>query len=162
MGKIMYNGKPYSGSFDKAVNISYDNSSSGLKAGSVQGAIDEVNTKINNVGKVYKCTNLVAVTATQKTSNFGSLTLPAGTYMVTGSAKHATSGGICKIGIGTSDSSMPTSNGQDIYGNAGYDVNMGNVTRFINLTVETTLYFQTWAASDFEITPMEFSAIRIV
>lgn len=55
MGKIMYNGKPYSGSFDKAANISYDNSSSGLKAGSVQGAVDENANNIKGVkNKVEK------------------------------------------------------------------------------------------------------------
>lgn len=44
MGKIMCNGKSYSGSFDKAINTSYDNSTSGLSATNVQDAVDEVNT----------------------------------------------------------------------------------------------------------------------
>ena len=49
MGIIMYNGQKYSGSFDKAVHISYDNSTSGLQAENVQAAVDEVNSKIKNL-----------------------------------------------------------------------------------------------------------------
>ena len=82
MGKIMYNGKPYSGSFDKAANISYDNSSSGLKAGSVQGAVDEVNEKTNknesDIGvlntkslKIIKVENLTTSANGNLSYNFG-------------------------------------------------------------------------------------------
>lgn len=42
MGKIMYKDRQYSSSFDKSVNILYDNSNSGLSATNVQAAIDEL------------------------------------------------------------------------------------------------------------------------
>ena len=43
MGKIMLNGKQYGvGGIEKAKDISYDNTSSGMSATNVQGALDEV------------------------------------------------------------------------------------------------------------------------
>ena len=50
MGKIMRNGKKYSGaSSSMAENIIYDNTESGLEANDVQGAVDELNTSINEL-----------------------------------------------------------------------------------------------------------------
>ena len=42
MGKIYKNGIQYSGTTDAATNINYDNSKGAIKAGNVQGAIDEI------------------------------------------------------------------------------------------------------------------------
>ena len=49
MGKIMLNGKQYGvGGIEKAKDISYDNTSSGMSATNVQGALDEVKAGLNN------------------------------------------------------------------------------------------------------------------
>ena len=48
MGKIIRNGVSYSGSTEDAVNVKYDNSSSGVTATNVQGAIDEVKETIDD------------------------------------------------------------------------------------------------------------------
>ena len=42
LGKIYKNGIQYSGTTDAAININYDNSKGAIKAGNVQGAIDEI------------------------------------------------------------------------------------------------------------------------
>ena len=42
LGKIYKNGIQYSGTTDAATNINYDNSKGAIKAGNVQGAIDEI------------------------------------------------------------------------------------------------------------------------
>lgn len=42
MGKIIRNGIEYSGSYDDATSVNYDNSVSGLKANTVQEGIDEL------------------------------------------------------------------------------------------------------------------------
>ena len=42
MGKIYKNGIQYSGTTDAATNINYDNSKGAIRAGNVQGAIDEI------------------------------------------------------------------------------------------------------------------------
>ena len=42
LGKIYKNGMQYSGTTDAATNINYDNSKGAIKAGNVQGAIDEI------------------------------------------------------------------------------------------------------------------------
>ena len=123
----------------------------------LQTQIDELNS---NLGKIYTCT-LTPAHAPQKTTCFGSMELPTGTYILTGSAQHSKQGNVCKIGIGTSEVAMPTSNGQDIYGNAAYDVNIGSVTRIEKINQNTIFYFQTWADSDFEIIPVCFVAIQI-
>ena len=110
---------------------------------------------------LYKCTLLTPAHAPQKTMAFGSMELPAGTYIATGSAKHSKQGGICAIGIGTSVSAVPADCGQMIYGHEAYDVNKGSVTTIISLGQTTIIYFVVWAASDFEVAPMSFTAIKI-
>ena len=45
MGMLIKNGSPIGGSSNNANAIKYDNSSSGLSAGNVQAAIDEVSSK---------------------------------------------------------------------------------------------------------------------
>lgn len=57
--------------------------------------------------------------------------------------------------------SMPTTNGQIIYGNANYDINRGTVMDIFDFTKTTIVYFQVWAESDFEIVPTSFTAVRI-
>ena len=47
MGKIIRNGVPYSGTYDNAHSVNYDNSVSGLNARTVQEGIDELG---NNLG----------------------------------------------------------------------------------------------------------------
>ena len=47
MGRIIKNGVPYGGSGNKAQNISYDNSGSGLNAGNVQAAVDELTNVVD-------------------------------------------------------------------------------------------------------------------
>ena len=48
MGKIIQNGITYSGgSSDSAVNIKYNNSSSGISSTNVQGAIDKIANQLN-------------------------------------------------------------------------------------------------------------------
>ena len=42
LGKIYKNGIQYSGTTDAATNINYDNSKGAIRAGNVQGAIDEI------------------------------------------------------------------------------------------------------------------------
>lgn len=42
MGKIMKNDIPYGGSSGNASSVKYDNTTSGLQAGNVQGAVDEI------------------------------------------------------------------------------------------------------------------------
>lgn len=42
MGKIVINGDEYSGTFDNATSVNYDNSISGLDARTVQEGIDEL------------------------------------------------------------------------------------------------------------------------
>ena len=49
MPKIIKNGVTYIGTSDNAAAVSYNNTSSGLNATNVQGAIDEVKGKINNL-----------------------------------------------------------------------------------------------------------------
>ena len=57
MGKIMRNGKKYSGaSSSMAENIIYDNTESGLEANDVQGAIDELSSNVDEQNK--KLTNI--------------------------------------------------------------------------------------------------------
>lgn len=63
MGKIMCNGKSYSGSFDKAVNISYDNTNSELDSTNVQGAIDELSTSISYYDTDYTILSSLTWTA---------------------------------------------------------------------------------------------------
>ncbi len=55
MGKIMYKGESYSNNFDKkdAIDIAYDNSTSGLAAPNVQAAIDEVSMDSTGVREIY-------------------------------------------------------------------------------------------------------------
>ena len=49
MGKIMLNGKQYGvGGIEKAKDISYDNTSSGMSATNVQGALDEVKAGLSS------------------------------------------------------------------------------------------------------------------
>lgn len=48
MGKIMINGINYSGSAEAAENIEYNNSTSGLAATTIQGAIDELTILFDN------------------------------------------------------------------------------------------------------------------
>ena len=45
MGKSIINGISYGGAAEKAVNIKFDNSTSGLSSTNVQGAINELNEK---------------------------------------------------------------------------------------------------------------------
>lgn len=86
MGTIMYNGKKYSGSFDKAVNVSYDNSSSGLNAGSVQGAIDEVSAETDelnlNMLKIKKLSLTGAATKDTKLELKFEWGLPSGSQKI--------------------------------------------------------------------------------
>lgn len=54
MGKIMMNGVQYGvGGIEKAKDISYDNTSSGMTATNVQGALDEVKAGLNDGGATY-------------------------------------------------------------------------------------------------------------
>ena len=52
MGKIIKNDKVYSGTFDDATSVNYDNSVSGLNANSVQEAIDELADGLKNTSPV--------------------------------------------------------------------------------------------------------------
>ena len=52
MGKIIRNGIEYSGTFDDATSVNYDNSVSGLKANSVQEGIDELADGLKNTSVV--------------------------------------------------------------------------------------------------------------
>ena len=49
----MKNGIAYGASSDKASNISYDNSKSGLSSSNVQNAIDEVSEKLSESSSLY-------------------------------------------------------------------------------------------------------------
>ena len=49
MPKLMIGSEQVSGSFDKASNISYDNSTSQLGGGTVQSAIDELSSSVNGL-----------------------------------------------------------------------------------------------------------------
>lgn len=50
MGKIMMNGKQYGvGGIEKAKDISYDNTQSGMSATNVQGALDEVKAGLTSL-----------------------------------------------------------------------------------------------------------------
>ena len=159
-GKSDTHSHPYLNTANVANNLTTTSAGYALDARQGKTIQDRINTINNTIGTIYTC-NITNAHAPQKTICFGSMEIPSGTYIITGSAKHSTSGGICKIGIGTSFSSMPTDNGQIIYGNAGYDVNMGSVSIIVNITTPTIFYFQTWAASDFEIIPIMYKAIRI-
>ena len=52
MGKIIKNDKVYSGTFDDATSVNYDNSVSGLNANSVQEGIDELADGLKNTSVV--------------------------------------------------------------------------------------------------------------
>ena len=52
MGKIIINGEEYSGTRDSATSVNYDNSVSGLNAGSVQEGIDELVEGLKNTSPV--------------------------------------------------------------------------------------------------------------
>ena len=52
MGKIIVNGEEYSGTRDSATSVNYDNSVSGLSAGSVQEGIDELAEGLKNTSVV--------------------------------------------------------------------------------------------------------------
>ena len=126
----------------------------------INSKFNQLNSDLNNIGNIYTY-NITIAHAPQKTTCFGSMELPSGTFVITGSAKHSTHDGVCCIGISTSIDAIPDSNGQMIYGNENYDVNKGSVTHITNIIKPTIFYFQVWADSDFEIVPMSFIAVRI-
>lgn len=74
--------------------------------------------------------------------------LATGVYLLIGSAKHFTSGGICKVGINTNASSMPDDNAQMIYGHERYDVNSGCTSTIIALKETANVYFDSKQQAD--------------
>ncbi len=66
-----------------AIN-SYDNTDSGLNATNVQDAIDELSGDLNDIGTVYEYTLTTShsFSANGAFDNLGSVTVPAGTYLI--------------------------------------------------------------------------------
>ena len=103
MPKIIKNGVTYIGTSDNAAAVSYSNTSSGLAATDVQGAIDEVSTELGStlkqavidaiypVGSIY-----MSVSSTNPGTTFG-----VGTWEAWGSGK-------VPVGVNTSDTSFNT------------------------------------------------------
>ena len=59
MGKIIRNGIEYSGSYDNAISINYDNTNSGLNATTVQEGIDEIKEDLKPHANVNPIANLL-------------------------------------------------------------------------------------------------------
>lgn len=59
MGKIIRNGIEYSGSYDNAISINYDNTNSGLNATTVQEGIDEIKEDLKPHANVNPISNLL-------------------------------------------------------------------------------------------------------
>lgn len=59
MGKIIRNGIEYSGSYDNAISINYDNTNSGLNATTVQEGIDEIKEDLKPHANVNPIVNLL-------------------------------------------------------------------------------------------------------
>ena len=76
MAGIRYKGKIFSGvaSVGRADDVAYDNTQSGLTAGNVQDALDEVNTRLQNIAikkaKVYEADISVSTSSTTVTFSF--------------------------------------------------------------------------------------------
>lgn len=59
MGKIIRNGIEYSGSYDNAISINYNNTNSGLNATTVQEGIDEIKEGLKPHANVNPVANLL-------------------------------------------------------------------------------------------------------
>lgn len=71
MGMLIKDGSPIGGSSNNANAIKYDNSTSGLQAGNVQGAVDEMNDKILNTAiNTPLATILVNLTTESDINNY--------------------------------------------------------------------------------------------
>lgn len=114
------------------------------------------------VGKVYAASLPgTLVCGGQAFSQLGSLTLPAGSYVLTACAKTADANSLMAISISQSNSMNDEKYKQVVYGQAGFDVNAGSVTAVMELSTSQTLYFMCWCNTNMSITPTSFSAIRI-
>lgn len=95
MPKIIKNGVTYIGTSDNAAAVSYDNTSSGLTATNVQGAIDEIKQAMINtiypVGSIY-----MSVSSTNPGVTFG-----VGTWEAWGSGR-------VPVGVDSNDTSFDT------------------------------------------------------
>ena len=69
MGKIIRNGIEYSGTYDSADSVNYDNSNSGLNARTVQEGIDELNDSLKNFLHVEVFSGLKITAASGASSN---------------------------------------------------------------------------------------------
>ena len=77
MGKIMRNGKKYSGaSSSMAENIIYDNTESGLEANDVQGAIDELSSNVDEQNKKFDDNYKLLWTNPKPSNDFNPSTIP--------------------------------------------------------------------------------------
>lgn len=95
MPKIIKNGVTYIGTSDSAAAVSYDNTSSGLTATNVQGAIDEIKQAIIDtiypIGSIY-----MSVSSTNPGTTFG-----VGTWEAWGSGR-------VPVGVDSNDTSFDT------------------------------------------------------
>ena len=83
MGKIVRNREVYSGTYDSATSVNYNNTTSGLSARTVQEAVDEVQGNVNtlneSLGIQIKEIGNTVIEVAKGSSTYGSETTATGT-----------------------------------------------------------------------------------
>ena len=122
----------------------------------VEEALDGIGTitkATTNIGTAVSC-------ASQSTTILTSVSLNAGTYVLSASADHTTANAEAVISI-TEGSAVNDEFKQYIPSVTAYSANTGNVTAILKLTATTTVRLVCWSAGNLNVTPRSLVATKV-
>ena len=124
---------------------------------------DAVEDALDGIGTITKATTNIGTAvscASQSTTILTSISLDAGTYVLSASADHTSANAEAVISI-TEGIAINDEFKQFIPSVTAYSANTGNVTAILKLTATTTVRLVCWSAGNLNVTPHSLVATKV-